>query len=303
MQRRQFSGALSGLAVTGGLFSYTQKSLGAVNTPAGASPASVRRRLAAIEQASGGRLGVTILDTGSGAAYGYRAGERFPMCSTFKLLAAALVLHRVDTGREQLERKIPIAAADILPHSPTTQLHIGAQGLPMAALCEAAVTVSDNAAANLMLASFGGPAGLTAYLRGLGDKVTRLDRMEPELNEALPGDPRDTTTPEAMLATVQKITLGAALTDASRKLLVQWLLDNKTGDHRLRALLPAGWRVGDKTGTGVRGATNDVGLLWPPGGRAPVLVAAYLTETQKPAAQRDATLAQVGQLAASLVAG
>lgn len=300
MRRRQFSGALGGLAVAGGLFSYTQKSLGASDRP---DPASATRRLAAIEKASGGRLGVAILDTGSGAAYGYRAGERFPLCSTFKLLAAALVLHRVDSGREQLARGIPIAAGDILPHSPVTQLHIGAPGLPMAALCEAAVTLSDNAAANLMLASFGGPAGLTAYLRSQGDKMTRLDRMEPELNEALPGDPRDTTTPEAMLATVQKITLGAALSDASRKLIVQWLLDNKTGDHRLRALLPSGWRVGDKTGTGARGATNDVGLLWPPGGRAPVLVAAYLTETKKPAAQREAALAQVGQLAASLVAG
>jgi beta-lactamase class A len=300
MQRRQFSGALGGLMVAAGLSVYTQKSLGAHNTFASAAPASIRRRLAAIERTSGGRLGVPILDTGSGTAYGYRAGERFPLCSTFKLLAAALVLHRVDAGQEQLERRIPIAAGDILPHSPVTQLHIGAQGLPMSALCEAAITVSDNAAANLMLASFGGPAGLTAYLRSLGDRMTRLDRNEPELNEARPGDLRDTTTPDAMLATVHKITLGSALSDASRQLIVQWLLDNQTGDRRLRALLPPGWRVGDKTGTGSRGATNDVALIWPPG-RAPLLVAAYLTETKQPAAQRDATLAKVGQLAASLV--
>lgn len=301
MQRRQFSAGLGGLALATALASYTQKSLGANNTPANASPTAINRRLAAIEQASGGRLGVSILDTGSGAKYGYRAGERFPMCSTFKLLAAALVLHRVDTGQEQLERRIPIAAGDILPHSPTTQLHIGPQGLPMAALCEASIIVSDNAAANLMLASFGGPAGLTAYLRGLGDSVTRLDRTEPELNEAVPGDPRDTTTPAAMLETVHKIALGPALSDASRKLIVQWLQGNTTGDRRLRALLPPGWRVGDKTGSGARGSTNDVGLLWPPGERAPLLVAAYLTGTTQPAAQRDAALARVGQLAASLV--
>ncbi|WP_411879029.1 class A beta-lactamase [Polaromonas sp. YR568] len=301
MQRRQFSGALSGLALATALSSYTQKSLATSNTPTNSSPSAVTRRLAAIEKASGGRLGVSILDTGSGAAYGHRAGERFPMCSTFKLLAAALVLHRVDTSQEQLERRVPIAAGDILPHSPATQQHIGPQGLPMSALCEAAITLSDNAAANLMLASFGGPAGLTAYLRSLGDKVTRLDRNEPELNEATPGDPRDTTTPEAMLATMQKITLGSALSDASRKLIVQWLQGNQTGDQRLRALLPAGWRVGDKTGTGARGTTNDIGLLWPHGGRAPLLVAAYLTGTRQPAAQRDATLAKVGQLAASLV--
>jgi beta-lactamase class A len=298
MQRRRFSGALGGLALAGGLFSYTQKSLGAGGT---LDPASVTRRLAAIEKASGGRLGVSILDTGSGAKYGYRAGERFPMCSTFKLLAAALVLHRVDTGQEQLDRRIPIAAGDILPHSPTTQQHIGPQGLPMAALCEASIIVSDNAAANQMLASFGGPAGLTAYLRSLGDKMTRLDRTEPELNESTPGDVRDTTTPDAMLATVRKLTLGSALSDASRQLLVQWLQANTTGDRRLRALLPPGWRVGDKTGSGARGSTNDVGLIWPPGGRAPLLVAAYLTDTQRPATERDAALAQVGQLAASLV--
>jgi len=300
MQRRQFSSALGGLMVAGGLFSYTQKSLGASNPPAYTSLAGITRRLAAIERASGGRLGVSILDTGNGAKYGYRAGERFPMCSTFKLLAAAFVLHRVDAGQEQLERRVPIEAGDILPHSPTTQQHIGPQGLPMAALCEASIIVSDNAAANLMLASFGGPAGLTAYLRSLGDKVTRLDRTEPELNESKPGDPRDTTTPDAMLATMHKITLGSALSDASRKLIVQWLQANTTGDRRLRALLPRGWRVGDKTGSGANGSTNDVGLIWAPG-RAPLLVAAYLTGTKQPAVQRDAALAQVGLLAASLV--
>jgi beta-lactamase class A len=297
MQRRLFSGALSGWVIAGSLFSYTQKSLGAGNP---SDPASVSRRLAAIEKTSGGRLGVCILDTATGAKYGHRADERFPMCSTFKLLAAALVLHRVDAGQEQLERRIPIAASDILPHSPTTQQHIGPKGLPMAALCEASIIISDNAAANLMLASFGGPAGLTAYLRSLGDTVTRLDRNEPDLNESAPGDVRDTTTPEAMLATMQKLTLGSALSDASRKLIVQWLLANTTGDRRLRALLPPGWRVGDKTGTGAHGSTNDIGLIWPPG-RAPLLVTAYLTATQQPAAQREAALAQVGQLAASLV--
>jgi len=301
MQRRQFSGALGGLMVAGSLFSYTQKSLGATNPIGTPTTATITQRLAAIEKASGGRLGVSILDTDSGAKYGYRAGERFPMCSTFKLLAAALVLHRVDAGQEQLERRIPIAASDILPHSPTTQQHIGPQGLPMAALCEASVIVSDNAAANLMLASFGGPAGLTAYLRSLDDKVTRLDRTEPLLNESTPGDPRDTTTPDAMLATVHKLTLGSALSDASRQQLVQWLQANTTGDRRLRALLPPGWRVGDKTGTGANGSTNDVGLLWPPGGRAPLIVSAYLTGTKQPAAQRDAALAEVGKLAASLV--
>jgi beta-lactamase class A len=296
MQRRQFTGAFGLLMAGGGFSAHAQKSLGNAT-----SAKAVTARLKAIERDSGGRLGVSVLDTGNGARWGYRAGERFPMCSTFKLLAAAHILHRVDAGQEQLERKIIVTAADIITHSPTTRQYVGAQGISIAQLCEATVTLSDNAAGNLLLASFGGPAGLTAYTRSLGDKITRLDRTEPTLNEATPGDERDTTTPDAMVSNIQKIALGTALSEASRKQMTQWLLDNKTGDTRLRALLPPGWRVGDKTGTGGRGSTNDAGILWPPG-RAPIVVAAYLTETTRPAAGRDAALAKVGELAASLIA-
>lgn len=292
MQRRQFTGALGVLMAGSGFSAYAQKSLGTTS--------AVTARLKALERDSGGRLGVSVLDTGTGARWGYRAGERFPMCSTFKLLAAALVLHRVDKGQEQLERKVIVKASDIITHSPTTSQYVGAQGITVAQLCEATVTLSDNAAGNLLLESFGGPAGLTAYTRSLGDKMTRLDRIETALNEATPGDKRDTTTPDAMVSNIQKIVLGNALSEASRKQMTQWLLDNKTGDKRLRALLPPGWRVGDKTGTGGHGSTNDVGILWPPG-RAPLVVAAYLTETTRPAAQREATLAKVGELAASWV--
>jgi len=164
----------------------------------------LQRQMADIEKASGGRLGVCILDTGSGLRAGHRADERFPMCSTFKFLAAAAVLSRVDQGKERLERRIVIGQRDLIPHAPVTGKHLGEPGLTMAELCEAAVTLSDNPAANLMLASFGGPAGLTRYLRSLGDTQTRLDRNEPGLNESLPGDPRDTTTPAAMLATCRR---------------------------------------------------------------------------------------------------
>lgn len=292
MQRRQFTGALGAIMAATGFSAYAQKSLGTSN--------AVTARLKALERESGGRLGVSVLDTGSGARWGYRAGERFPMCSTFKLLAAALVLHRVDKGQEQLDRKVIVKQTDIITHSPTTSQYVGTQGITIAQLCEATVTLSDNAAGNLLLESFGGPQGLTAYTRSLGDKMTRLDRNETSLNEATPGDKRDTTTPDAMASNIQKIVLGTALSEASRKQMTQWLLDNKTGDTRLRALLPPGWRVGDKTGTGGHGSTNDVGIFWPPG-RAPIVVAAYLTETTRPAAQRDEALAKVGELAASLV--
>jgi beta-lactamase class A len=160
----------------------------------------------------------------------------------------------------------------------------------------AAVTVSDNTAANLLLATMGGPAGLTAYVRSLGDTMTRLDRNEPTLNTAIAGDPRDTTTPAAMLGDLNTLLLGTALSPASRETLTRWLVENKTGNARIRAGVPKDWRVGDKTGTGANGSTNDIGIVWPPK-RAPILIAAYLTETSRPLPAREATLASVARLA------
>lgn len=256
--------------------------------------------LARIERESGGRLGVAVTDTGSAARAGHRADERFPMCSTFKLLAVSAVLARVDAGKEQLDRRIRIEVAALVDYSPLTKPHAGGD-MTMEAICEAAMVVSDNTAANLILDSLGGPAGLTASVRVLGDPLTRLDRTEPTLNEAVPGDPRDTTTPAAMAANLRKLVLGEALSAASREKLIGWLAGNRTGDTRLRAGLPKEFRVGDKTGSGGRGSTNDVGVIWPPG-RAPVIVAAYLTETSAPLDQRNATLAAVGKAVAAALA-
>jgi beta-lactamase class A len=254
--------------------------------------------LVKIEQESGGRLGVAVIDTLTGARALHRADERFPMCSTFKLLAAGAIMARVDAGWERLDRRIRFATSDLLEYSPITKERVGRDGMSLAELCEAAITVSDNTAANLLLAALDGPAGVTAYARALGDAVTRLDRIEPDLNEAIPGDPRDTTTPAAMLANLHALVLGNALSAPSRDQLSGWLIANKTGDARLRAGLPGAWRVGDKTGSGGRGSTNDIGIAWPPQ-RAPIVIAAYLTETSKPDGQRNATLAAVGRAVAS----
>lgn len=251
-----------------------------------------------IEAESGGRLGVAVLDTPSGERIGHRADERFPMCSTFKLLAAAAILARVDAERERLDRRIRFEAGDVVVNSPITKDRHGGDGMSLAELCEAAMTASDNTAGNLLLANLGGPAGLTAYARSLGDTVTRLDRIEPELNEALPGDPRDTTTPAAMLANLHTLALANALSAKSRDQLVQWLVGNKTGDTRLRAGLPAEWRAGDKTGAGDNGTTNDVGLIWPPD-RAPVIVSVYLTGTSATGERRNASVASVGRAVVS----
>jgi beta-lactamase class A len=257
--------------------------------------------IARIETESGGRLGVAALDTLTDAGFGHRADERFPMCSTFKLLAAAAILARVDAKQERLDRLIEFAGADVVVNSPVTKDHVGAPGMSLEELCEAAMTMSDNTAGNLLLASLDGPQALTAYARSLGDTVTRLDRIEPELNEATPGDIRDTTTPAAMAANLRALALDKALSAQSREQLVRWLIANKTGDTRLRAGLPAGWRVGDKTGSGERGTTNDVGVFWPPD-RAPVIVSIYLTQTSASPAQRNATLATVGRTVASALA-
>ncbi|MBN8871701.1 MAG: class A beta-lactamase [Rhodospirillales bacterium] len=270
----------------------------------GSTRARAEDRFATLEAESGGRLGVAALDTGSGRQIGYRSTARFPMCSTFKLLLAGSVLARVDAGQEKLDRVVRFTRAQLVPYSPTTGPAADGPGLSIAALCEAAVTLSDNTAANLLLASMGGPPGLTRFVRGLGDQVTRLDRTEPTLNEAVAGDPRDTTTPLDMVRDIQRLALGTALSPAGRGQLVAWLRANETGDKRLRADLPPGWQVGDKTGTGDRGTANDAGLLWPPGGRAPILVAAYLTGAQaRSPAQRDATLAAVGRIVAAAMAG
>jgi beta-lactamase class A len=250
--------------------------------------------LSRIESGSGGRLGVAILDTGSQRHAEHRAAELFPMCSTFKLLAAAAVLKRCENGQDQLQRRIKFQASDLVTYSPVTKDHVGGDGMTRAEVCAAALNYSDNTAANLLLASLGGPQALTAYARRIGDPTTRLDRIEPDLNEAVPGDPRDTTTPAAMLQNLHTLLFGEVLSAASKDQLTAWLLGNRTGDTRLRAGLPPGWRCGDKTGSGERGSTNDIGVIWPPQG-APILVTVYLTETTAASEARNATIADVGR--------
>lgn len=255
--------------------------------------------LAALERSHGGRLGVRILDTATGRQLGHRADERFLMCSTFKLLAVAAVLARVDRGEERLDRRIVFGNSVLLEYAPVTRQHPGLPGMTMDALCEAAMTLSDNTAANLLLTSLGGPTGVTGYLRGLGDSITRLDRTEPDLNIGSPGDTRDTTTPAAMVATMHALLLGNALSAASRSRLLGWMRACRTGAEKLRAGLPADWQVGDKTGSGSHGETNDVAIIWPPH-RKPLLVTAYYAGSTGNASERNAVLAAVGRIAATL---
>ncbi|MBI1178954.1 MAG: class A beta-lactamase [Alphaproteobacteria bacterium] len=269
------------------------------------SGVAVAERFRSLERRHGGRLGVAVLDLGSGQGLEHRADERFPMCSTFKVLAAAHILARVDRGEERLQRRIAFTAADLVTRdgrvswSPATQAGVGEGGMTVEALCAAAVSLSDNTAANLLLAVSGGPPALTAYVRSLGDRVTRLDRTEPDLNEAAPGDPRDTTSPRAMLQTLRAVLFGGALSADSRRRLEGWMVACKTGDRRLRAGLPATWRVGDKTGTSPNAAAGDIAAAWPPTG-APLLVTAYYAGWRASDVQRDAVFAEVGRIVADL---
>lgn len=255
---------------------------------------SPERAIAEIEARVGARLGVAMRDTASGAELRYRADERFPITSTFKLLASAALLARVDAGRDSLDRRVRFAKSDIVAYSPATERHADGEGMTLAEICDAAITLSDNTAGNLLLAAIGGPDGLTQYARALGDMVTRLDRIETDLNEARPGDVRDTTSPAAMLGNLEKLLVGEALTSASRQRLTNWMIANKTGDTRLRAGVPDGWRVGDKTGAGGNGSNNDIAIVWPPGGK-PILIAAYLTECARSVDERNAALADVAR--------
>jgi beta-lactamase class A len=262
------------------------------------SSGAVEAGLAELERGVGGRLGVAALDTASGRRVNYRAGERFPMCSTFKLPLVAAVLQRVDAGQEQLERHVRYDQAAVLEYAPTTSRHV-ADGLSVAQLCEASVVVSDNTAANLLLETLGGPAGLTRFFRSIGDATSRLDRIEPWLNTAIEGDERDTTTPSAMLGSMQELLLGTALSAVSRERLQGWLVATTTGAKRLRAGLPADFRVGDKTGTGENGATNDLAIAWPKA-NPPLLIAAYSIGSSAGSERLSQVLASAARL---IVAG
>lgn len=251
------------------------------------------RKVMELEARLGARIGAVVRSSHA-MHWAYRADERFPMCSTFKLLASGSLLAQVDAGREQLDRIIRFEIADVVDYSPITKSQAGGDGMTLAQLCEAALTHSDNTAGNLILEQIGGPGGVTEFARSLGDTMTRLDRWETELNEATPGDPRDTTTPAAMAHCVDVMLFGGALSASSQQQLTDWLVANKTGDAKLRASMSGSWRIGDKTGGGDHGTMNDVAVIWPPQ-QHPLIVSIYMTETVASFDDRNAAFAELGR--------
>lgn len=269
--------------------------LAACRAIAAEGPEEAVARLAALERQEGGRLGVCVRDTGTGRVLSYRADERFALCSTFKAVAAAAVLARVDRGEERLERRMAYGPGDLDTYAPVTAKHVAEGAMTLADLCAAAVVWSDNTAGNLLLQALDGPEGFTAYVRSQGDTVTRLDRTEPTLNTAIPGDPRDTTTPAAIAGLLERILLGPALSPASRTRLLGWMTESPTGAKRLRAGLPPDWQVGDKTGTGENGTANVVAIIRRQNS-APLIAAVYLTQSPGTPDARNALHAEVGRL-------
>lgn len=266
------------------------------------APIDAGSEITRLEHSLGGRIGVAAIDTGSGRRIAHRSGERFAMCSTFKWLLAAAILARTESGSLALESRISFTAKDLPAHSPVTHAFLAAGGMTVAQLCAAAVEESDNGAANLLLRQIGGPGAITNYARSIGDTVTRLDRLEPALNENRPGDPRDTTTPDACVADMGAVLSGSALSPGSRDQLAAWMKNCRTGLDRLRAGLPPDWTVADKTGTGTgsgrTSAVNDIAVVWPPDG-PPILIASYISGSAQPVSRQNAAHAQIARIVAA----
>ena len=241
------------------------------------------------------RVGIAVYDKETEQNWQYHADDRFPMNSTFKTLACAALLAHVDAGQEKLERIIIFDESELVSYSPVTKTRVGVPGMSLDELCEATMSMSDNSAANFILEAIGGPEALTQFMRSIGDKITRLDRWETDLNEAVPGDERDTTTPNAMAMTPEQLILDKTLSLESRQKLEKWLKGNKVGDDLFRAEVPCAWEIGDRTGAGGYGSRSIAAIMWPPQ-REPIIAAVYITETEASFKDRNAAIAKIGEV-------
>jgi beta-lactamase class A len=246
------------------------------------------------ERESGGHIGVCVEHLGTRAKIAWRADERFVMCSTFKASLAACVLASVEREQIRLDELIAYGPEDLMEYAPVAKQNLAKGAMSVAEMCEAAVELSDNTCANALLARVGGPSALTEFWRSIGDTISRLDHNEPELNRSPPGDASDTTTPAAMAGNLRSLILGNVLSPDSRERLTSWMLGCKTGDNRLRAGLPKGWRVGDKTGNNGKDAAGDIAVAWSPRGE-PVLICAYTRGGSPTPRQVEAVFAGIGR--------
>lgn len=249
-----------------------------------------------LERDLAARVGFFMRDMQTGDVIAYAADDRFPMNSTFKLLACGALLRRVERAQTGLTDTIRLQEVEIVEYAPSIEKHIrsGHAEVSFGDACHMMLSVSDNTAANIVLSEIGGPEGLTAFLRSIGDQVTRLDRWETALNEAAPGDLRDTTTPRAIAGSIQKLILGDALLPASQATLRTWLSGHRVADALFRAALPPNWSIDDRTGAGGFGSRSIVAVIYPPN-REPIVAAFFITETSADFERRNAAVAQVGR--------
>ncbi|MTE17060.1 class A beta-lactamase [Nocardia aurantiaca] len=256
--------------------------------------------LRALEQQHGARVGVVAIDTGTGKTLGYRQDERFAFDSTFKPLACGALLHAHPLNSGFFDQVIHFGADKLVPNSPITSTRLDT-GMSVAELCEAAITRSDNTAGNQILELLGGPQAVTAFLRSIGDRTTRMDRWETELNTNIPGDERDTSTPAVLADDYRKLVLGDTLPEPERTQLTTWLLANTTGDARIRAGLPADWKTADKTGSGDYGTANDIAVTWPASGAAPLVIVVLTTKPDQAAPADNPLVAALAKEAVGAV--
>ena len=252
-----------------------------------------------VERSTDGRLGVALVDQYGGVLLEHRGDERFAFCSTFKLFLAGMVLDGSRAGAWSLDDRLPVSKTDLVSHSPATETYVEQGSIPMREAARAAVVLSDNAAANLLLRKMGGLAAFNDWMKRHADRTTRLDRFETELNQNLAGDPRDTSTPNQMARSAAGLVLGHWLPDDERQTLRNWLVESTTGRDRIRAGLPAGWIAGDKTGTcggAGRAAYNDLAFILPQGEKGEgYVLAIYLDDPKAGDADANAAIASIAR--------
>ena len=245
-----------------------------------------------LEHELGARVGLFAFDSNTGHSWGYRQHERFPLTSTFKPFACAAFLARVDRGEDSLRKKVSVEKQYLVTYSPQMKDFVDKE-VTVEEACDAAITLSDNTAGNIVLEAIGGPKGLTEFLRKIGDEYSRLDRIEPDLNEATPGDPRDTTTPHAISTALANLLTTDALSPGSRGQLEAWMVNDRVADALFRSRLPEGWGIGDKTGAGGHGSRGFIAVIRPTDQRA-VFAAVFITETTESIAARNSAIAEIG---------
>lgn len=257
---------------------------------------NIENKLSALEKQNNGRLGIYAINTLNNQRIVYRANERFPLCSTAKVMAVSAILKQSEDKPNFLHKKIFFSKIALITsgYAPITQRHL-LTGMTLAELCSAAIKYSDNAAMNLLIKQLGSPNAVTHFARTIGDQTFRLDRLEPQLNSAIPGDQRDTSSPESMATSLQKIILDGALALPQRQLLTSWLIHNTTGDTRIRSSVAKKCLVGDKTGTGDYGTTNDIAILWPAHCK-PIVLAIYFTQNKQKATPANIVITAATQL-------